>query len=162
MISGLTRKTATPTPFTSPIAAPVASPNSRAVAVPLPLPGGHVRRRCRDVCDGQVDASGQHHERLAAGDQPEQGRDQERRRELLPGDEGRAGLVAVDEVGDDEERDEHDDQDEGRVVGDESLQPAEPPRASSMDDRAHVRPRRWRSPPIITTTMIRTPVYTAA
>ena len=71
--------------------------------------------------------------------------------------------MAVDEVGDDEERDEHDDQDEGRVVGDESLQPAEPPRGvERMDDRAHVRPRRWRSPPIITTTMIRTPVYTAA
>ncbi len=112
----------------------------------------------RRVRDREIDAAGQHHQRLTSRDHRQRRGHQKRRRDLVPRHERLADLVAVDDLGDGEERDEDEDQDDDRVVREEALGLAQAARL--LAGLGHGRHRcvfLLRSPPITTTRMIRSP-----
>ncbi len=112
---------------------------------------------CRER-DGEVDAAGEHHERLAGGDHAERGGDEERRRELVPGDERLSGLVAVDEVREHEQEHEDADEDDDGVVHEKPLDGSQPVLAiECLGDGGHDRVFLVSNPPMMTTRMINTP-----
>ena len=151
-----------------PLTRPISRPTARATAIAF---GRAVRaeardrerRRRRSRRDREVDAAGEHDERLAGGDQAEHRRVEERRRELLRRQEGVPGLDAVDDVRRDEEADEDEREHDRRVVAEQ---------ASDVDVRVdgHGRRRhvpdfpfcRSASPPIMITRTISVPWITCA
>ena len=83
MISGLTLNTPIATPLTNPTPTPIPSAMSSASARALPaLCRRHVRRQVGGHGDRQVDAAGQHAQRLAGGEDGE--RAGERRIDRMP------------------------------------------------------------------------------
>src|SRR4051794_27136827 len=122
----------------------------------------HERAGGRGRCDREVDAGGEHDEGLTRRHQPEDGREQERRRHLRQRQERLSLLRAVDYVGRDEDRDEDERENERGVVPEQLADRGARPLRSRR--RRHPPFAFWRiaSPPSITTSTISVPWITCA